>query len=204
MSPEQKEDMKNVDKRSDVYSFAIVLCEMLSGKPDRQGVIDGTLKFPLVLTRVIEKACAYEKEDRYSDAEQFLQELKQVSSHSSTSVDTSSKAICTNFLCPSANWSPRGFYRGVRVVEDCIDPFCKECGAKLVYQCETCRKPIENAKYCGGCGTQQFEVPECSKCGSYLKKIDMNNDTEKHGCEKCRSRPAQEKPIDDGFDDIPF
>jgi eukaryotic-like serine/threonine-protein kinase len=208
MSPEQKQDMKNVDQRSDVFSYALVLCEMLSGKPELQSLSQPKNKYPAALIKAIENACCYDKEDRYSNAQEFLRDLRQVSSKSLPFLDTPSKAICNNTLCPSANWSSRGYYKGAYFIEESTSAYCTSCGNKLVYQCENCGSSIDNTEYCGGCGAHQFEVPECLQCGSFLKKSDMIQDTKKNGCEKCRATKSQEAIsatiVDDGFDDIPF
>ena len=209
MSPEQKENMKDVDQRSDVYSYALVLCEMLSGMPELQGLLKAKNKYPATLTKVIEKASCYDREDRYLNADEFLRELKQVSSASLPFLDTPSKAVCNNTLCPSADWSSHGYYRGAYFIEESTEPFCTSCGNKLIYQCENCGSSIDNTKFCGGCGAQQFDVPECQQCGSFLTKKDMNMDTKIHGCEKCKVKKTQDKisppMVEDGFDDdIPF
>jgi len=209
MSPEQKQNMKDVDQRSDIYSLALIVCEMLSGAPEAQNLIASKSKFPVALKKVIEKTSSYKREERYLNAYEFSRELKQVSSASLPFLDTPSKAVCNSTLCPSANWSSNGYYRGAYFIEESTEPFCTSCGNKLIYQCEGCGSPIDHTKFCGGCGAQQFGVPECVKCHSFLKKEDMNTDTENNGCEKCRNKkptiPKSPPKIDDGFDDdIPF
>ncbi len=208
MSPEQKQNMKDVDQRTDIYSYSIILCEILSGIPEIQGLVKSKIKYPVALKKVIEKAGSYNRDDRYVNADEFLRELKQVSSVSLPFLDTPSKAVCNNTLCPSANWSSRGYYRGPYFIEESTDPFCTSCGNKLIYQCENCGSPIENTKFCGGCGTKQFDVPECLKCHSFLTKNDMNTDTKNNGCEKCRNKNQEAQNsqaiMNDGFDDIPF
>ncbi|NMU25027.1 serine/threonine protein kinase, partial [Vibrio parahaemolyticus] len=80
----------------------------------------------------------------------------------------------------------------------------------------SCGYPIAETRFCGGCGTELFKVPECSSCGSYLKKQDMSKDTSK-GCSKCQAKqvlPQPQQPIwgqpqqqpagMDFDDDIPF
>ena len=209
MSPEQKLNMKNVDQRTDVYSYALVLCEMLFGKPEPSSIISSKHKLPSTLINVIKKACSYETNERYNNAGDFLRELKQVSSKSLPFLDTPSKAMCTNTTCENANWSHRGYYLGPYLIEESNAPFCSSCGSKLIYQCSECGSPISNTKFCGGCGTQQFNIPECLQCGSFLTKIDMDKDTKKYGCEKCKAKNINKKPppisIEDLFDDdIPF
>lgn len=208
MSPEQKENMKDVDSRTDIYSFSLVLCELLSGKPELRSFEKSEKNYPRALIKVIEKGCNYNVDKRYSNTQDFLRELKQVSSSSLPFLDTPSKAVCINTKCPSADWSSRGYYRGVNYIEESTEPFCTSCGHKLIYQCENCGSPIDNTMYCGGCGAQQFQVPECKKCGSLLEKDDMDKDTEKNGCGKCKRKELKSQSsvqINDDFDDeVPF
>jgi len=213
MSPEQSQDMKNVDQRSDIYSYSKVLCELLSGKPEVSGLDE--IKLPGSLKKVISKGASYVVDDRYSSASEYLRELKQVSSSALPFLDTPSKAVCNNTKCPSADWSSQGYYRGAYFIDESINSHCTSCGNKLIYQCGNCGCTIDNTKHCGGCGAQQFYVPECGKCGSYLKKVDMDKDTESLGCEKCNSKqpaqvtyPVQQMPMQPANpvpdDDIPF
>lgn len=209
MSPEQKLNIKDVNQRTDVYSYSLVLCEMLTSKPELQSISASNFRFPSTLIKVIEKGCRYEATGRYSNAGEYLRELKEISSKSLPFLDTPSKAVCTNTKCSSANWSPRGYYRGPYFIDESTQPFCTSCGSTLLYQCEECGAPINNTKFCGGCGTQQFTVPECLQCGSYLMKTDMGKDTKADGCEKCRSQKLNAQnnstTINDSFDDdIPF
>ena len=109
--------------------------------------------------------------------------------------------------------------RGATFIVESTTLHCTSCGEKLTYQCQSCANPVDNTRFCGGCGTQQFDVPECEQCGSYLKKNDMGENTKLDGCEKCRNKKAQQnlstlvstpapqqpKPnFDDFEDDIPF
>ncbi len=210
MSPEQKEDMKSVDCRSDIYSFSLVLCELLTGTPDPLSL--DKLNLPSDLTNLIKKGCAYKKEDRFSNANEFLSELNQIQLKGAPKgVQKPARAICVNTSCPAASWSPNGYYRGANYIPDSTTVYCTSCGDKLVYQCSGCDSPIDMNKFCGDCGTKQFEVPECKQCGSFLQKNEMDSDTEKDGCEKCRRKKKEaemliKKPQDfSNFDDdIPF
>lgn len=210
MSPEQKEDMKNVDNRSDIYSFSIVLCELLTGKPDPLSLDDLKTKLPEKLIKLIKKGCSYQKENRFLNAGEFLRELKQIPITTVTSIEKPTQAICTNTSCPDANWTPNGYYKGVNFISQSTAHYCKSCGDKLVYKCSGCGSPIDDSKFCGGCGTKQFEIPECEQCGSLLQKNDMDSDTKENGCEKCRrkNQEAEEfkkQPQPQNFDDdIPF
>lgn len=207
MSPEQATNMKDVDGRSDIYSLTKVLCEMLSGKPDINALKNNGVQYSSAFLAILEKSGAYSPEERYINANDFLRELKHVTSSSSQFLTSPSKAVCNSTVCPEANWSPRGYYRGPRFIEESIDTFCTSCGNKLLYKCPGCGNSIEKTAFCGGCGTKQFSIPECEQCGSFLMKEDMNKNTKDVGCSKCRSnkpRTPLSIPTDSYDDDIPF
>lgn len=214
MSPEQNNDMKSVDERSDIYSLGLVLCKLLTGSPSVLELDKNERSIPFTLKKVITKACEYKVADRYSNAVEFLRELR-VLSGTRQSVSTSpSRALCNNLKCPSAYWSPNGFYKGANFMEECTDIHCTACGNKLIYQC-SCGFPIANTPFCGGCGGELFRIPECEKCGSYLQKADIGKNTS-DGCSKCKSvqplpqqsvwgQQSQKVPTQINIDDdIPF
>ena len=55
--------MKNVDHRTDIYSYALVLCELLTGKPNFQALESSEKIYPATLKKVIGKACSYDIND---------------------------------------------------------------------------------------------------------------------------------------------
>lgn len=98
-SPEQAEPGKGngLDRRSDLYSFALVLYEMISGQPpfdadSPHGAVmkrlmedpvplsqrNAEVQVPVELDRVFAKALARDREGRYDGAVQFIEELERV------------------------------------------------------------------------------------------------------------------------------
>jgi eukaryotic-like serine/threonine-protein kinase len=204
MAPEQSKNMKDVDGRADIYSLGIVICKLLTGSPSQTDIEKKEFSIPFSLKKIIAKACEYERDNRYTNASEFLRDLNGISRFTPTNPG---KAICNNLKCPNANWSENGYYRGANFIEECTDIHCTSCGNRLIYQC-ACGFPIANTPFCGGCGASLFKVPECLKCGSFLKKIDMGLDTT-DGCSKCKSKeeshPKFTAQASSDFDeDIPF
>jgi serine/threonine protein kinase len=217
ISPEQNEDMKNVDCRTDIYSLGLTLCKLLTGTPSLKALDKPELSVPYALRKLIFKAAEHNANDRYQNVEDILRELKSFSGAGHFSVSSPSKALCDNLKCSNAIWSPNGYYKGANFIKNCTDIHCTSCGNKLVYQC-TCGYPIADTRYCGGCGSELFNIPECNSCGSHLTKKDIGKDTS-NGCYKCLSkqqsqplpqppqiRPQLQKPptVVDFDEDIPF
>ncbi len=207
MSPEQAKDMKNVDQRSDLYSFSIVLCELLTGKPNITSLDDNEIPNVNYLKKIIKKGAYHDIESRYPNAGEYKRELNQLTTSVLPVRETPSRAVCANTLCSAANWSSNGYYRGPRFIEECTDAHCTDCGSKLIYQCDICGSSVSSSPFCGGCGTSQFSVPECEQCGSLLMKQDMGSSTKDDGCVKCRRKREEEKAAlveKESFADIPF
>jgi len=94
MSPEQAE-AKNVDQRSDIYSFGVILYEMLTGKRPFEGDTPLSIamkhkgeaprdprelnpQIPADLSQLILKCLAKVNKDRYQSADQVLSELNNI------------------------------------------------------------------------------------------------------------------------------
>jgi serine/threonine protein kinase len=103
MSPEQTKG-SDVDRRSDLFSLAVVLFEMLSGRPYFRGEDDleilsrmhrGTLSplaevppdvLPFALRLILATALAKEPAERFEDAREFSQALHTFATHASIPV----------------------------------------------------------------------------------------------------------------------
>ncbi|RKH15277.1 serine/threonine protein kinase [Corallococcus sp. CA047B] len=228
-SPEQREDSSTVDIRTDLYSAGIVLFELLAGHPRlRIDYINQDLNHTSTeLREIIKKACATNRNDRFSSADAFSDALKQLTGANLTVAGTPMRSLCPNTICGQANWSYHGYFRGPRIEDECINPRCDGCGTIFIKKCQKCHTSLSvNLKklttnqqktnhdsmheslqaHCIACGELIFKTPTCNKCGSLLKKEDMGQDTLATGCAKCRRHEANRSPTNTPPDDemIPF
>ena len=206
MSPEQSKNMKDVDGRSDIFSFSKVLGKLLTGKPEIESLNNETIKHGDHLKAIIGKGLSFSPDDRYQSADEFKRELTQVTNTVVSYRNDPARAVCINKKCPSAHWTPNGYYRGPYFIEESSNAYCTSCGHKLIYQCSNCGAPIADTPFCGGCGTQQFFVHECKQCESLLTKEDMDKGTELNGCQKCKRKKEQNSVFTSlgENDEIPF
>lgn len=121
MSPEQIKGLKNVDKRSDIYSIGMTIYELLAGrvpfeKTDteftiQKQIVDGKLPsinkyiadIPKPLVKIIQKAIESDSEKRYQTAEEMLNDVLKFEAQLNT-------AIAEGKPVPS-NLSEESFYK---------------------------------------------------------------------------------------------
>jgi len=101
ISPEQAESGRSADTRSDLYSVATVLFEMLTGRPPFEGetAVDIVVKhmnekvpsichirsdLPPEMDQFMQKAMAKSPEDRYSTPQEFISAIEQLQQHIQT------------------------------------------------------------------------------------------------------------------------
>lgn len=205
MAPEQQRSARDADLRADIYSLGVVLIEMLTGSTDRTNIPRSLGQSPRRLAHAIEQACAARPEDRFQSADEFLRAIG-YSKGSLPPVLQPATAIRADTACSDADWSPSGYYRGPKVIDEATDSFCTSCGARLKYMCESCGTPVTKTPFCGACGGEIFKVPTCKLCGSFLTREFIDEDTSS-GCRKCISRQqsvASSVPLVADDDDIPF
>ena len=194
MSPEQRNNMKNVDGRTDIYSYALIMCELLTKEPHITSFEKIKSNYPIELNDILHKALSYNVNNRFHTANDFLIALNSISSNTSFVTQKEPRnAFCLNTKCPSADWSSNEYYRKPYVLVDSINKYCNKCGKELIYQCKKCGTAINHEEFCGGCGTQIFTIPKCKKCKSWLTLEDMDKDTKKNGCQKCRRKEEEKK-----------
>jgi formylglycine-generating enzyme required for sulfatase activity/tRNA A-37 threonylcarbamoyl transferase component Bud32 len=141
MPPEQRRDAALADARSDLWSLAATLYQMVTGESPR--VIDLDL-CPKELRAVLSQGLKTKKEDRYQTAREFRDALKR--SLDTTQVSNPEQLITGE--CPKCH-----------AKNDASRKFCRGCAQPLEVACLGCnaKMPIwENI--CGECGTKQLEL----------------------------------------------
>ncbi len=143
MPPEQRRDATQADARSDLWSLAATLYQMVTGKTPK------IIKFkdvPHSLQDVLGKALEDEKDDRFQTAREFRDALKTCLTTAPTSpvpVVELGAGECAK--CRTRNDSNR--------------KFCSKCAAPLRVSCLQCSEPIpvwDNV--CGDCGGKQSDL----------------------------------------------
>jgi formylglycine-generating enzyme required for sulfatase activity len=141
MPPEQRRDAALADARSDLWSLAATLYQMLTGK------IPKIIKFndvPTGLQSVLGKALEDAKEDRYQSASELKDALQK------SRRDTSPVKDLEVGTCPYCNTS-----------NPVSRKFCRECGGSLEASCLSCTGKVSIwEKICDSCGANQSSLLE--------------------------------------------
>jgi len=142
MPPEQRKDASLVDHRSDLWSLAATLYQMVTGRSPK------IIRFDLLppdLTSVLGKALEDSKDDRYQSARELRDALK-----TSVVAAASAAADLGDGQCPACG-----------VKNDSSRRFCRGCGESLEAPCLSCSKPMPMwEEICGQCGTKQAPLLE--------------------------------------------
>ena len=146
MPPEQQRDAALVDQRSDLWSLAATLYQMVTGKSPK------IIKFkdvPSSLHEVLGKALEDEKDDRYQSARELRDALR---ASMSAPVPAAVEAVTDLGVgqCPEC-----------RAKNKDTTKYCTQCGASLRVDCLGCETNIPVwDKACGECGGKQLELVE--------------------------------------------
>ena len=168
MPPEQRRDATQADARSDLWSLAATLYQMVTGKTPK------IIKFkdvPQSLQDVLGKALEDAKDDRYRTAREFKEALRASLQNSGPEVADLGEGQCLS--CGTKNEGHR--------------KFCKECAVSLRVHCFSCNVEIPVwDKVCSECGTKQAALLESrrhamtaqqSRAESLLKNYDFDQAT---------------------------
>ena len=140
MPPEQRQDAALADSRSDIWSLAATLYQMVTGKSPK------IIRFDLLppsLTSVLGKALEESKDDRYQSASELRDDLRK-SLTETNALDSASVGLNAG-ECPSCH-----------KLNEPNRKFCSSCGDSLRVKCLSCDAEIAVwEKFCGECGSNQ-------------------------------------------------
>ena len=145
MPPEQRRDAAEVDARSDLWSLAATLYQMVTGESPRVIDLDGV---PQQLRQTFAKALKTKKDDRYQTVREFREALQgclaAVEPAPEVAVDLGAGE------CPQCHTK-----------NEATRKFCRECAASLRVECLKCAEEIPVwDKVCAECGGKQAELLE--------------------------------------------
>ena len=146
MPPEQRRDATLADARSDLWSLAATLYQMVTGEPP--SVVDLEV-VPSQLRATLGRALKAKKEERFQTAREFKAALRgnPLSNSNPVSVSTAASVDVEEGICPSC-----------RTQNDLQRKFCKRCAAPLRSRCLKCNEEIPVwDQVCGLCGAKQSE-----------------------------------------------
>ena len=144
MPPEQRQDAALVDARSDLWSLAATLYQMLTGEVPR--VIDLDL-VPTSLRGILAQALKSKKDDRFQNAAEFHDAL------------TTCRRTFGALRHDLSSTTKTGECPKCRANNDSNRRFCRGCGVSLRVVCLACshQMPIWDT-YCAECGGNQPEL----------------------------------------------
>ncbi|MDC0279248.1 SUMF1/EgtB/PvdO family nonheme iron enzyme, partial [bacterium] len=144
MPPEQRKDVTLTDSRSDLWSLAATLYQMVTGESPK---VIRIKRVPQQIQDVLDKALEDSKDDRYQTAREFRDALRASQKGGVKPVPSAMVELGTGECpeCHTQNQSSR--------------KFCSECAAPLRVSCLKCEAEIPVwDKVCGECGGKQAEL----------------------------------------------
>jgi formylglycine-generating enzyme required for sulfatase activity len=144
MPPEQRRDASLVDARSDLWSLAATVYQMVTGRSPK--IIRFDL-LPAELTNVLGRALEDEKGDRYQSARELRDAIK--------------GSLRTGAIATAEVAAEQGTCRACGAKNDVSRKFCRGCGGSLEVPCLSCDKPMSMwEEICGSCGAKQTPILE--------------------------------------------
>ena len=148
MPPEQRRDATDVDARSDLWSLAATLYQMLTGESPRVIDLDDV---PPILRATLGKALKTKPANRFQDAMSFKKALQESLTNppSAPSQPALQQPVMNEAPSGKPNHCP-----GCNAAYTAGLKFCQDCGEKLTRPCPTCDVEISiQTKFCGACGS---------------------------------------------------
>ena len=167
MPPEQRRDATQTDNRSDLWSLAATLYQLVTGEPPRVIDLD---EVPQELRSCLALALKQKQDDRYQTAGEFKDALR--AAQQGVGAATLEEGSCPS--CGTKNPFDR--------------KFCRECAVSLEAECLSCSAVMPLwEKVCDSCGTKQADLLderrhgmafEQSAAESLLKNCEYDRATE--------------------------
>ncbi|MDB4622082.1 serine/threonine-protein kinase, partial [Rubripirellula sp.] len=144
MPPEQRQDASLVDARSDLWSLAATLYQMVTGESPKVIRLN---KVPVTLQNLLDKALEENKEDRFQAASELKEALQQSLHGGNVASVELERGVCPT--CGTRNEASRKFCRNT------------SCAASLQVKCLSCSATIPVWEgVCGECGSIQTDLLE--------------------------------------------
>jgi len=154
MPPEQRRDAALVDHRSDLWSLAATVYQMVTGRSPK---VINLRNVPPQVHDVLGKALEDEKELRYQSARELRDALKTSLRATAVTVEE-----LVQGQCPSCG-----------VKNDSNRRFCRGCGESLETPCLSCSKPMPVwEEICGSCGAKQTPLVDGRRQAIAVKQAD--------------------------------
>ena len=167
MPPEQRRDAAEVDTRSDLWSLAATLYQMVTGRSPK---IIRFRDVPAGLEEVLGRALEEQKDARYQSAREFRDALKASLTTTEPAVAHLGEGQCG--ACGVKNESSRRFCRG--------------CGESLEAPCLSCAKPMPVwEEICGQCGSRQTPLVEQRRAELAVKQSEAESLLKEHRYEEA-------------------
>ncbi|MDB4695162.1 serine/threonine-protein kinase, partial [bacterium] len=156
MPPEQRQDSSLVDARSDLWSLAATLYQMVTG--DSPKVIRLN-KVPVTLQNLLDKALEESKEDRFQASSELKEALQQSLHGGNVASVELEQGVCPS--CGTRNEASRKFCRNT------------SCAASLQVKCLSCSATIPVWEgVCGECGSIQTDLLEQRREEMAAQKVE--------------------------------
>ncbi|MEO1994812.1 MAG: SUMF1/EgtB/PvdO family nonheme iron enzyme [Planctomycetaceae bacterium] len=146
MSPEQRRDAARTDARSDLWSLAATLYQMVTGRSPK------VIRLDLVeeaLRAVLGKGLEENPQDRFQGALEFRDALRLLVTEDNTATSSATDDFAKG-QCPNC-----------AVINDTDRKFCESCGGKLREPCLNCEREIAIwDRFCPECGIKLDDFVE--------------------------------------------
>jgi formylglycine-generating enzyme required for sulfatase activity/serine/threonine protein kinase len=144
MPPEQRRDATQTDNRSDLWSLAATLYQLVTGEPPRVIDLD---EVPQQLRTTLSKALKTKPDARYQTAGEFKDALRSTTRTASQPIQAPAAELGAG-ECPKCHTK-----------NEASRKFCQGCGSSLRLSCLSCDEQIPVwDNFCSECGGKQSEL----------------------------------------------